>query len=78
MHLCAQEDKHKVAVVLDNYHADINPETKVKIELNILYKYYIMEMYVHFRLLGWIYSIARCLSFWSVKYGSIYNRSSRS
>lgn len=29
MHLCAQEDKHKVAVVLDNYHADINPETKV-------------------------------------------------
>jgi hypothetical protein len=29
MHLCAQEDKHKVAAVLDNYHADINPETKV-------------------------------------------------
>jgi len=29
MHLTAQEDKHKVAVVLDNYHADINPETKV-------------------------------------------------
>lgn len=36
MHLCAQEDKHKVAVVLDNYHADINPETKVIIELNNL------------------------------------------
>lgn len=29
MHLCAQEDKHKVAAVLDNYHAEINPETKV-------------------------------------------------
>jgi len=29
MHLTAQEDKHKVAAVLDNYHADINPETKV-------------------------------------------------
>lgn len=29
MHLCAQEDKHKVAAVLDNYHADVNPETKV-------------------------------------------------
>lgn len=33
MHLCAQEDKHKVAAVLDNYHADINPETKVIIQL---------------------------------------------
>lgn len=40
MHLCAQEDKHQVATVLDNYHADINPETKVIIIYSELVIYF--------------------------------------
>lgn len=43
-----------------------------------VYKLVISILNVRLFSLGWIYSLARCLSFWPVKHGPFHNGSSRS
>ena len=66
LHLCAQEDKVNFASVLVNSGSIIDPQTKV---IHHILLFYTNKIQKKISVLGWLYSITCCLSFWSNKHG---------